>query len=263
MYGLKSLDYISKELNRMPASVERMAEAIFPIAARRGPWTAPEVLRMKKYLGICEVEIIARIFGRAIADVQNQILELDKHRDEAPWSQEESVEFKRMYGTRTDEDIARVFGRTVAAVEAMAEELCLAKDKAFVRKISGEETTTKMPRWSEQEIEKLRGLYADHSNLEIAQALNRSVKSVVSKAHNIGLKKDPLRLQEMGRQNVSLRYNRQVTGRTTKAEKATAEKAAHKDSGKQRGSRKRKQGVQGDTLSSSPPDAPGPGDEGG
>jgi hypothetical protein len=34
------------------------------------------------------------------------------------------------------------------------------------------------------------------------------VKSVVSKAHNLGLKKEAERLREMGRENVSLRYQR-------------------------------------------------------
>jgi hypothetical protein len=33
------------------------------------------------------------------------------------------------------------------------------------------------------------------------------VKSVVSKAHNLGLKKDRERLREMGRENVRLRYD--------------------------------------------------------
>ena len=32
------------------------------------------------------------------------------------------------------------------------------------------------------------------------------MKSVVSKAHNLGLKKDRERLREMGRENVRLRY---------------------------------------------------------
>ena len=54
----------------------------------------------------------------------------------------------------------------------------------------------------------LGDLYPRCSNLEIAQKLQRSVKSVVSKAHHLGLKKDPVRLQEMGRENVSLRYRR-------------------------------------------------------
>jgi len=208
MYGLKSDDYISKELNRPKASVQRMAEALFPAAERTGPWTDDEIERMKRYLGVCEVETIARIFGRAIADVQARISELDGKKVDRDWTHEEVADLKRLYGTRTDEDIARIFERPEASIASKALELCLAKDKAFLRKISGDERTTRMPRWSADEIETLKRLYPDHSNLEIAKALGRSVKSVVSKAHNIGLKKDPSRLQEMGRQNVSLRYAR-------------------------------------------------------
>ena len=64
-----------------------------------------------------------------------------------------------------------------------------------------------MPRWTTEELDVLRELYATTANLEIADRLNRSVKSIVSKAHHVGLKKDLDRLREMGRQNVSLRYN--------------------------------------------------------
>ena len=41
---------------------------------------------------------------------------------------------------------------------------------------------------------------------EAARRLGRSVKSVVSKAHHLGLRKNPERLVEMGRENVGLRY---------------------------------------------------------
>ena len=40
----------------------------------------------------------------------------------------------------------------------------------------------------------------------MAQLLGRSVKSVVSKAHDLGLKKSEKRLETMGRENVELRY---------------------------------------------------------
>jgi hypothetical protein len=209
MYGLKPDDYIAKELNRPKASIQRMAETLFPPIERSGPWTDAEVDRMKRYLGVCDVEVIARIFGRALADIRSKIAELDRNKVDREWTHEEIADLKRLYGTRTDEDIARIFQRPVSSVAEKASELCLAKDKAFVRKISGDEVTTRMPRWTAKEIEVLKEMYPAHSNLEIAQLLNRSVKSVVSKAHNIGLKKDPRRLQEMGRQNVSLRYSRQ------------------------------------------------------
>lgn len=67
-------------------------------------------------------------------------------------------------------------------------------------------TRKKMPRWKPEEVEALRELYPTRSNADISIRLGRSVKSVVSKAHNLRLKKDPARLAEMGRENN--RYNR-------------------------------------------------------
>ena len=63
-----------------------------------------------------------------------------------------------------------------------------------------------MPRWRPEELELLRKKYDTESNLEISKKLGRSVKSVVSKAHHLGLKKSDDRLREMGRANVSVRY---------------------------------------------------------
>ena len=118
------------------------------------------------------------------------------------------AQLKKIYGTRTDEDLSLIFGRSVDSIKRMAQRLCIAKDKAFLRRQSGGSKATRMPRWKKEELEVLRRMYPTHSNLEIAQRLDRSVKSVVSKAHNMGLKKDPARLREMGRENVSLRYTR-------------------------------------------------------
>ena len=121
---------------------------------------------------------------------------------------EEVALFKRIYGSRTDEDLAIVFGRPAADIAALGAQLCLAKDKAFVRRKAGKKLASKMPRWSAEELDVLRELYPDTPNLEIAKRLGRSVKSVVSKAHALDLKKNPDRLREMGRQNVALRHQR-------------------------------------------------------
>jgi hypothetical protein len=207
LYGLKRDEAIARDLNRPVASVRKMAESLFPVAMRRGPWTASEVQKLKVYLGVAEDEILARILGRSVADVKDRILDLGRVRSDRGWTQDELAELKRLFGTRTDENIGIIFGRPTQTITQKAEDLCLAKDKAFIRRLSGT-PSTRMPRWTPEEIDILRELYPDHSNLDIAQGLNRSVKSVVSKAHNIGLRKDRTRLQEMGRQNVSLRYGR-------------------------------------------------------
>lgn len=207
LYGLRDDKVIARELNRPVASVRKMAEAIFRPGTRSGPWTAREVQDLKKYWGGTHVEIIARILGRTGDEVQSQIIELKRIQQTGRWTQDEIAEFKRLYGTRTDDDLAIIFGRTLESVKRLGARYCLAKDKAFVRKLTGS-AATRMPRWSGEEIERLKELYPISSNLEIAQKLNRSVKSVVSKAHNLGLKKEADRLREMGRENVSMRYKK-------------------------------------------------------
>ena len=184
-----------------------MAETLFPVQKKHGPWTAREVQDLKRYLGATTVETIARVFGRPVEEVERQILELGRIRTDADWTRREVGEFKRLYGTRTDEDLAVIFGRPIEAVRELAERCSLAKDKAFLRKLHGE-AATRMPRWSEDELARLRDLDPRCAHLEIARELGRSVTSVVSKAHNLGLKKDRERLREMGRQNVRLRYEK-------------------------------------------------------
>lgn len=196
---------IARELSRPISSVRRMAEKLFPLGSRTGPWTAEEVGRLKRYLGATSEEVIARVLGRRVEEVKKQIIELGRIRRNGLWTRDEVADFKRFYGTRSDEDLARIFGRSLAEIKRLAEEHALAKDKAFVRRMNGE-ASTRMPRWKPEELELLRREYSLRSNLEIARRLNRSVKSVVSKAHNLGLKKSSERLRMMGRENVSLRY---------------------------------------------------------
>lgn len=206
LYGLRDDKAIARELDRPVASVRRMAEQLYPLGRVEGPWTSEELERLRRYLGAASHESLARILGRTVEEVQQQVRELRRTQRNEPWNQEEISEFKKLYGTRSDEDLAVVFGRSLQGIQAQAEELRLAKDKAFLRKLRGAASATRMPRWSAEEIRILRTMYTTESNLDIAQRLERSVKSVVSKAHNLGLKKSPERLQEMGRENVSLRY---------------------------------------------------------
>ena len=208
LYGLRDDNSIARELNRSVASVRMMAERAFQGPPRSGPWTHDEVKELKRYLGATSLEVVARILARPLDEVRERLDELRQVRLTGRWSQDEISDLKRLYGTRADEDLALIFGRSVDSIQALAAKLCIAKDKAFLRRKSGGQRSIRMPRWQTEELKVLEELYPTHSNLDIAQRLNRSVKSVVSKAHNMGLKKDPERLREMGRENVSLRYNR-------------------------------------------------------
>jgi len=204
-YGLRDNQSIARELNRTTESVQRMADLVFRHARRNGPWTSTEVQDLKRYLGATTPEVIAQIMGREVKEVNQQIFELGRLMHNGRWTRDETMYFRRIYGTRSDEDLALIFGRSVDQIRRQALRFCLAKDKAYTRKQVGR-GATRMPRWSEQELDLLRRLYPNTPNLEIAKRLNRSVKSVVSKAHHLDLKKDIERLREMGRENVALRY---------------------------------------------------------
>lgn len=151
------------------------------------------------------IESIALVLGRSTREVERRIADLGQRRRAGAWTSDEIGEFKRLYGTRADADLARMFRRSPAAIRRLARVHCLSKDKAFMRRFAGR-NSTRMPRWRNEELAQLRELYATRSNLEIAQSLRRSVKSVVSKAHQLGLRKAEARLREMGRANVLVRY---------------------------------------------------------
>jgi hypothetical protein len=198
---------LARELNRSVSAIRKLARSLYgDQEIRTGPWTEDEEQRLRRYLGASTMEVLGHVLARGARDIQDKIAELAQRRVRGPWSQEDVADFKRFYGTRTDEDLAIVFGRSPDEIRSMADELRISKDKAFLRRASGGKVATRMPRWTPEELELLSELYPRASNLEIARRLDRSVKSVVSKAHNLGLKKDPERLREMGRENVSLRY---------------------------------------------------------
>jgi len=204
MYGLRSEAQIARSLGRTPQSVKRMVHKVFAGEPRSGPWTAREVAELKRYLGAADLQVIARILRRSEQEVERRILMLQESVQPRNWTSSDVQRLKRLYGTRSSGDLSLILAQPVDEIERKAEELCLAKDKGYVRR-SGT-GAVRMPRWSAKEIEVLRKLYPDTPNLEIARRVGRSEKSVVSKAHDLGLKKSGDRLRRMGRENVAVRY---------------------------------------------------------
>ena len=202
-YGLRDVATLARELGRKPESVRRQAELVCRRPARTGPWSAGEVEELKLYLGLATLEVIATRLGRTAAEIEAQLAELGRVRRDDPWSRDEKHRLKRMYGSRSDEHIALILARPVESVRAEALELRLAKDKVFQKR---RQQTTRMPRWTIQALAELRERYPSDANIELAASLGRSVKSIVSKAHQLGLKKKVERLRQMGRENIRLRY---------------------------------------------------------
>ena len=207
-YGVRSDAQIGRELNRSVESVRRMASRVFAGEIKTGPWIASEVRDLKNYLGAAGVDVIAQILRRSPLEIKRKVDELQSMAVSGPWTPDDIQDLKRMFGTRENTDLVMVLGRPESDIVEKAHELCLSKDKGFRRR-SGVKVRTRMPRWSADDIEFLRSSYPAKSNLDLAKELGRSVKSVVSKAHDLGLKKDADRLRNMGRENVNLRYNRE------------------------------------------------------
>jgi hypothetical protein len=204
-YGTMPLTRLAQTLNRNPTSVERRAQRLFQGTPVTGAWTKAETVTLTTMLGTATAEQIGTILRRAPADVRTATARLrSRTKRKKPLIDAELGEFKAVYSSRTDEDLCAMFGVTLEVIAEMAEQQCLQKDKAFLRTQGA--ASTKMPRWTKAEIERLTSIYSDSSNHEIAQRLKRSIKSIVSKAHSLGLKKNPERLRQMGRDNVSKRY---------------------------------------------------------
>jgi hypothetical protein len=148
---------------------------------------------------------VARIMGCSLREIEQRLEVTPRSRAKHNWSNSERQELKRLYGSNADTDLARRFGCSVQAIRSLAMSLHLSKNKAYLSRNFGK-GATHMPRWRPAEIERLRQLYPTVSNLALARELGRSVSSIVSKAHLLGLKKAAERLAEMGSENVRVRY---------------------------------------------------------
>lgn len=109
------------------------------------------------------------------------------------------MRLRKEYPSRPNAELAEEFECDEREIERRAEELALRKNKRVF-------TGGKMPRWSDEEIAYLREHYEGTASIDIALHLGRSERSIVSKAHHLGLRKGRDRLAEMGRENVGRRY---------------------------------------------------------
>lgn len=201
-------------LRRSPASVQRKAQSLLRVPPRRGDWTDSDDGLLRDSWGALEVRLLALLSGRSVADLQRRAGELRARRRTGPWTHAEKQRLKDLYGTRRDADLEVCFSRSVADCVAMAGELCLAKDKRFAAHegvprgdgSAGGVRRGRMPRWTAEEVERLRQIYADRDNLDVARAVGRTVTSVANKANQLGLRKNAQVLADIGRTNVAVRH---------------------------------------------------------
>jgi hypothetical protein len=216
-------------LRRSPGSVQRKAQTLLRVPQRRGDWTDSDDGLLRDSWGALDIRLLALMSGRSVVDLRRRATELRARRRSGPWSHAEKQRLKDLYGTRADADLEVCFSRAIADIATMAGELCLAKDKRFAAHRAGARSDVRpgdgrkggagkgdvelpsgcsgrMPRWTEEETLRLRQLYADRENIDVARALGRTVTSVANKANQLGLRKSTRLLADIGRTNVAVRH---------------------------------------------------------
>lgn len=215
----RGVDATATLLRRSPASVHRKAMDLLRVPPRRGDWTESDDSLLRDSWGAVDPRLLSAMLGRPPVDVRRRAAVLRAQVRGGSWSRLERQRLKDLYGTRRDADLEVCLSRPRQEIAAMAAQLCLAKDKRFAaREVAAQQTDPqlaaedaaagRMPRWTTEEMELLRQLYADRDNLAVARALGRTVTSVANKANLLGLKKSPHVLTDIGRINVAYRYAR-------------------------------------------------------
>jgi hypothetical protein len=198
-------------LRRSPASVQRKAIDLLRVPPRRGDWTASDDSLLRGAWGALDLRLLSVMLGRPAGEVRRRAQELRQRLRTGAWSRADQLSLKELYGTRGDDDLEVCLSRPREEILAMALRLCLAKDKRFAAQAGADRAAVpaggrRMPRWTAEQVEQLRRLYADRDNLAVARALGRTVTSVANKANLLGLRKSPLLLTDIGRLNVRSRY---------------------------------------------------------
>ncbi|MBM4059668.1 MAG: hypothetical protein FJ265_01025 [Planctomycetes bacterium] len=198
-------------LRRSPDSVFRKAMDLLKVPARRGAWTTSDDARLRDSWGVVEPRLLGPMLGRSSVEVARRAAELCGQLRAGPWTRDERQQLKELYGTRRDEDLEIALLRSRAEIAAVAAQLCLAKDKRFAAGYqrpggAAPEVRVTMPRWTPAEVAMLQGLYPDLDNLTVARRLGRTVTGVANKANQLGLRKSPRLLADIGRTNVAHRY---------------------------------------------------------
>lgn len=205
-YGRRAASWIASQLGRTIECVHRQAVKHF--TGRGVEWRGEDNALVREGLmhRASRLEIARRLsVSEAELDRNIEALRAQARCSLLPTADEE--DFKRCYSSVLDRDLVVVFGVDEDYIAEAARRLQLRKNKGLLAPLG---IQTPMPRWTASELALLRRDYPSRSNIEIARGLGRSVKSVVSKAHHLGLQKSQDRLREMGAENVRKRYDREA-----------------------------------------------------
>lgn len=201
LFPRTTTERVARLLGRSVEAVIRRAQQMFCRETQTGQWTVGDDDLLRRGHGVHDVATLAMIVARTPQDVISRLEEFRAELRSGRWNDDEVALLKDLYGTRSADELATCLSRSTADIAAKAVELCLAKDKAA--RLPGD--TIRMPRWTAAEIARLRELYSNQENVEIARQLGRSVASVANKACQLGLGKGRPALRRMGRANLARR----------------------------------------------------------
>lgn len=204
-FGQRPLADIARRLRRSPASVLARAKLMFAGRRRRRPWQAADDERLRGGYGVAADAELALALQRTLVDLRQRIKTLRTQCRARPWTPADRALLKQVYGSRSAAALEVRLGRPSDDIEALAQRLCLRKDRRFAARAR---VVTRVPRWTPQDVARLRQLYATKDTLAVARAIGRSVKSIANKANQLGLRKRKRWLRQTGRAAAARRWQR-------------------------------------------------------
>ena len=216
-FGRRPLGQLARDMRRSPEAIVERARRLFEGDQKSGDFKSDELADLRRMVGIADLETMALVLRREADVILDRLREFSLAARKGRWAAWELEYLRECWSSRADWAVQLVLGRKPDAIQRKADEFCLGKDRRIeMVRIDELETVVtiqaqpsrRMPRWSADEVEQLRAIYPSQPNLAVAKMLGRSVKSVLSKANELGLKKSEDRLRSMGRENVELRYHR-------------------------------------------------------
>jgi hypothetical protein len=193
--------HIARQIGRSEEVVARQIETM--ASPRRGdPFSPDDDDYLRRGFGALELRLLALLMGRTQTELRQRARQLRSKKRRGRWSADDLVRLKAWYATRRDRDLEVSFSRAAADIRRKAQDLGLGRDKA-VAAARGE--TTRMPRWSEQELAELARLYPRLPNVEVARRLGRSVTSVATQGRRLGLAKSEATRSKLARRSVAMR----------------------------------------------------------
>lgn len=196
--------HAARTLGRPEDAVVRQIESM-AAPRRRDVWERDEDDYLRRGFGALEIRLLALLMGRTQTQVRERARKLRAKRRSGRWSADDLVRLKNWFATRRDRDLEVCLSRAAADIRRKAAQLGLGRDKA-VAATRGERT--RMPRWSDEELEQLERLYPRLSNVEVSRRLGRSVTSVASQGRRLGLQKNERVRSSLARRSVQMRRDR-------------------------------------------------------